>query len=104
MLEDEILWNNCHWNEVIEMLQIIHPEQLLWVEQNIAEKWNQEMIQYLHQKPSTFLQQLADHNQGFLNADAKTIKKWSVIFPQYAEDPYFIEYTEKLKEYLFSLF
>jgi hypothetical protein len=104
MLEDEILWNDCEWNEIIEMLEEIYPEQLNWVDQATAEKWHQEMIRYFHQRPSLFLQQLADNNQGFLKVDAKTIKIWAEVFPQYVQDPYFIEYTENLKNYLFFLF
>jgi len=50
------------------------------------------------------LKELAENNQGFLKADAKTIKLWAEIFPDYAADPYFINYTYNLKEHLFSLF
>jgi hypothetical protein len=104
MVEDEILWDNCEWNQIIEMLQTIYPQQLLWVDQDTAEKWHQEMIFYFRQRPSVLLQQLAENNQGFLKVKPKTIQKWAEIFPVYVNDPYFIEYTENLKNNLFSLF
>lgn len=104
ILEDEILWNDCEWSRIIEMLQVIYPEQLLYVDQGIAEYWHQKMSLSLGQRPSLFLKQLADNNQGFLKADAETIKLWAEILSDYAADPYFIKYTYNLKEHLFSLF
>jgi hypothetical protein len=104
MVEDEILWNDCEWSQIVEMLQITYPEQLLWVDQSTAEKWHQEMIFYFHQRPSVLLQFLAEQNQGFLKVKPQTIKKWAEIFSEYAQDPYFIEYTQNLKNSLFSLF
>jgi hypothetical protein len=104
VLEDEILWNDCEWQTITEMLQVIYPEQLLYVEEDIAQEWHQKMSLSLSQKPSLFFQYLAENDLGFLKADAKTIKLWAEIFPEYANDPYFIKYTKDLKEHLFSLF
>ncbi len=104
MVEDEILWNETDWNSILAMLQVTYPEQLQYVDQDVAVHWHGEMIRYFSQRPSEFLNQLAANHQGFLKADAETIQLWAEIFPLYAQDPYFINYTLALKEYLRSQF
>jgi hypothetical protein len=97
ILEDEILWDQTDCEFSKQAMQEVYPEEIkAGVEHSVVQEWHQTMINYFNQRPSVFLMNLAAENKGFLKADAKTVEEWSRILPEYAADPFFIDYVESM--------
>ena len=101
LLEDEILWDYVHCQQVVELLHIDYPQEIkAGVDRQVAQKWHKKLINYFGQRPSEFLKHLAAEGKGFLNANHATVVEWSKLLPQYAANPRYIKYTHEMVDYV----
>jgi len=59
-------------------------------------QWHAVLTLYFSMQPSTLLAQISLFDRGIMNLDPATVKLWSTLIPQYAEDPIFKDYVNQM--------
>lgn len=105
LIEDEILYEMVETQNFIPLFDEILTDELAWkVSLLTHHKWHYFLQRYLGKKPSQILVDLAERDMPYFNIPAETIRVWSTLVPQLAENEDLRNYVKVLMETFSLLF
>jgi hypothetical protein len=105
VLEDAILYPKHAIATVQEYLKTTDTEaETTGITAPVVLQWHMSLNDYLSKGPCKMLAAFTAQKKGVFNVPAEDIAQWNSLIPQYAQEPYFKKYVEKLIQHFDKMF
>lgn len=105
LVEDEILYTQADWGDMISLFWPVYPEELMWgMQESTVAKWHWILRVFFVNDPHVTIQILSLFGKGMMGMSSEEIREWNILLPTLAQEDTMQTWVETLVQHFDARF